>query len=60
MTKAVTALPYKYRTVIVLTYFKDLPNQNVSQILNLPESTVKTRLKRAKEMLRKELEHETE
>lgn len=52
---AIAKLPAKYRTVIVLTYFKDSDIKTAAQILSLPEGTVKSRLFRGKEMLRKEL-----
>jgi len=52
---AVLALPPKLRTVIHLFYYEDLPIHQIAQILNLREGAVKTRLSRARALLRQEL-----
>lgn len=49
---AVLKLPQKYRTVIHLFYYEDLPIKNIAQILNSNENTVKTWLSRAREKLK--------
>ncbi|HBQ85628.1 MAG TPA: RNA polymerase subunit sigma-24 [Syntrophomonas sp.] len=41
----------KYKEVILLFYYQELKIQEISQVLNIPESTVSTRLKRAREQL---------
>ena len=46
-------LSKKYRNVFVLFYFEDLKISEISKLLNISESSVKTRLKRAREKLRK-------
>lgn len=51
-------LPTKYRVVIVLYYFEELTTVTIAQILNLKESTVRTRLCRAREKLKKILAEE--
>lgn len=51
----VMALPVKYREVIVLRYYHDLDIQAIASILRVSENTVKTRLRRAKERLRRSL-----
>jgi RNA polymerase sigma-70 factor (ECF subfamily) len=51
----VMALPVKYREVIVLRYYHDLDTQAIARILRISENTVKTRLRRAKERLRRAL-----
>ncbi len=53
----VSRLPDKYRTVIVLKYMEDLPLQEISEILEMPLGTVKTRIHRGREALRKQLSH---
>ena len=49
---AVMALPEKYRTVISLYYFDDMPTPEIARTLGLKEATVRTRLTRARELLR--------
>ncbi|MCM3800265.1 RNA polymerase sigma factor SigW [Caldibacillus thermoamylovorans] len=50
-------LPEKYRTVIVLRYIEELPLLEISKILDLPIGTIKTRIHRGREALRKQLRH---
>ncbi|WP_343216151.1 sigma-70 family RNA polymerase sigma factor [Clostridium mobile] len=45
-------LDVKYKTVIILKYFEDMTLNEISQVLNLPISTVKTHLYRALEKLK--------
>ena len=54
--KAIYSLPVKYREVIVLRHLQDLSYIEISNILKLPSGTVKIRLYRAREQLRKILE----
>lgn len=56
LLETVNRLPEKYRTVLVLRYFSDCSEKETSRILGMPEGTVKSRLSRAKEMIRKEME----
>ena len=51
----VLALPIKYREVIVLFYYQELTSKEIAYMLNLSENTIKTRLKRAKALLKKNL-----
>ena len=51
----ISKLPEKYRSVIVLKYIEELPLQEISEILDLPLGTVKTRVHRGREALRKQL-----
>lgn len=46
------ALPPKYRSVIVLRYFEDLKIEEIAEILEENQSTIKTRIHRALSMLR--------
>ncbi len=48
-------LPDKYRTVIVLKYIDELRLIEIGEILNIPVGTVKTRIHRGREALRKQL-----
>lgn len=50
-------LPEKYRSVIVLRYIEELSLKEISEILDLPVGTVKTRIHRGREALRKQLRH---
>lgn len=50
-------LPEKYRTVIVLKYIDELSLKEISEILELPIGTVKTRIHRGREALRNRLRH---
>jgi RNA polymerase sigma-70 factor (ECF subfamily) len=51
--KSIDKLADKYKTVITLYYLQELSLQEISEKLNLPVTTVKTRLHRGRELLRK-------
>lgn len=51
-------LPLKYKTVIHLYYYNDLSISQISNILSLKESTIKTQLFRARQILKSNLEVE--
>jgi RNA polymerase sigma-70 factor (ECF subfamily) len=53
----INRLPEKYRSVIVLKYIEELPLKEISDVLDLPIGTVKTRIHRGREALRKQLSH---
>jgi RNA polymerase sigma-70 factor, ECF subfamily len=55
--KEILKLPEKYRTVIILKYIEELSLIEISEILNLPIGTVKTRIHRGREALRKQLRY---
>jgi RNA polymerase sigma-70 factor (ECF subfamily) len=55
--KEILKLPDKYRTVIVLKYIDELSLIEISEILDMPIGTVKTRIHRGREALRKQLRH---
>jgi len=55
---AVMNLPLKYRTIIYLFYYEEYKVKEISEILNINESTVKTRLARAREKLKIKLGEE--
>lgn len=52
---AVEELPEKYRLVIHLFYYEELSVTEIARITNQKESTVKSQLFRAREMLRESL-----
>ena len=49
---AVMELEKKYRTVLYLFYYEDLPVREIANILEVKESAVTTRLSRARERLK--------
>lgn len=51
----ISRLSDKYRSVIVLKYIEELSLQEISEILDMPLGTVKTRIHRGREALRKQL-----
>ena len=53
--KAIYALPAKYKTVIILRYLHDLSLQEISEVTEMPITTIKTRVHRGREYLRKYL-----
>lgn len=55
--KEIMKLPEKYRSVIVLKYIEELSLKEISEILDMPLGTVKTRIHRGREALRKRLQH---
>ncbi|WP_428910431.1 RNA polymerase sigma factor SigW [Niallia sp. Krafla_26] len=55
--KEIMKLPEKYRSVIVLKYIEELSLNEISEILEMPLGTVKTRIHRGREALRKRLQH---
>ncbi len=52
---AAMELPQKYRTVIHLFYYEDLSVAQISKYLKIKESTIKSQLSRARDMLRDKL-----
>ena len=55
MFQAVMALPRKYRVPLYLYYYEGFPVKEVAALCGLKDSTVRTRLQRARERLKKEL-----
>ena len=54
LQEAVEELEPKYRDVIVLKYFHDLKITDIARILECPEGTIKTWLKKALQLLKKQ------
>ncbi len=58
LEEAIDALPDPFRVVFVMRMIEDLSVHETATLLEVPEATVKTRLHRAKLLLRKALEPE--
>lgn len=56
--EAIAKLPEKQRGVILLTYYHDLPQEEIAQILSIPIGTVKSRLHNAIKFLKEELKED--
>ncbi|MEV1174752.1 sigma-70 family RNA polymerase sigma factor [Nonomuraea sp. NPDC049784] len=56
LVSALSALPVLEREVLVLFYLEDLPVEDCAQICQIPAGTVKSRLNRARRLLREHLE----
>ena len=55
VTRAVFALPPKYKAVVLLRYYMGMPVKQIASVLSLNEHTVTTRLQRARKRLENEL-----
>ena len=53
----IKTLDERYRTVIVLRYFSQMSVAEIAAALHVPDGTVKTRLKRAREILKNVIAH---
>lgn len=51
-------LPHMYRICLYLFYYEDYSIKEIARALEEPENTVKTRLRRGREMLKKKLQEE--
>ncbi len=58
LMEQVRTLPPEYREPLVLRCVRSLTYQQISEILNLPVTTIETRLARARRMLREEVGEE--
>ncbi len=54
--EAVRKLPDRYRIPILLLYMEELPQADIAAMLGISEGAVKTRVHRAKKILREKLE----
>lgn len=55
---AIDSLPEKYKSAVILRYLHDMSLQEISQVLDMPVTTVKTRVHRGREYLRQKLEND--
>ena len=60
LSSAINGLPEKYRTAFLLRDVQELPYEEVAKILNVPLGTVKSRVNRARMMLREKLKPRVE
>ncbi|WP_087974235.1 sigma-70 family RNA polymerase sigma factor [Oceanobacillus rekensis] len=58
LTNAVMNLPVKYREVVFLHYYEELSLATISRITAVNINTIKTRLKRARELLKNQMKKE--
>lgn len=58
LLSVVLSLPEKYRIPLHLFYYEDYTIKQISDVLNMPENTIKVRLKRGREKLIKILNKE--
>jgi RNA polymerase sigma-70 factor (ECF subfamily) len=55
LVTAIMNLPAKYKDIVLLHYYQDLKTKDISAALNIPIGTVLTRLKRARDILERNL-----
>jgi RNA polymerase sigma factor (sigma-70 family) len=55
MNEAINSLPKKYREVIIYRHKQDKSYEQIAEILEIPVGTVKARIFRARELLKKKL-----
>jgi RNA polymerase sigma-70 factor (ECF subfamily) len=55
--RAVLALPHRYREPVVLFYFHEMDLSAAARTMGLPEGTMKARLSRARDLLRRRFPH---
>lgn len=60
ITQAVLELPVKYREIIVLYYYEEFSIKEIARLTDVAESTIKSRLQRARSKLKMILQEEGE
>lgn len=58
--EAVDHLPEKYRIAVILFYFQNMDIASTARVMGIPEGTVKSRLSKARKLLKEVLESETD
>lgn len=58
--EAVNGLPERLRLAVILFYFEEIDIAATAHILSIPEGTVKSRLSKARKLLKEALDHETD
>ena len=58
--EAIEKLPQKLRLAVILFYFRDMDLASTAQVLNVPVGTVKSRLSKARKLLKEVLTDETD
>lgn len=57
ITRTVFTLKIKLREVILLYYYAEYTTKEIAEIINIPESTIKSRLQKARTELREKLQY---
>jgi RNA polymerase sigma-70 factor (ECF subfamily) len=55
LNDAIRGLDHQLREIVVFKYLTDMTQEQIAEVLNIPVGTVKCRLGRALEALRKEI-----
>jgi len=55
--EAIDHMPDQYKTIVILRYLHDMSLQEISEVVDMPVTTIKTRLHRGREYLRGKIEH---
>ncbi|WP_099159552.1 RNA polymerase sigma factor [Virgibacillus ndiopensis] len=58
LRRSLEQLPIKFKSVIILRFFEDLKIDEIAEVLNENKNTIKTRLYKALELLRVEMNEE--
>ena len=58
--EAIARLPDKFRLAVILYYFEEMDIAATARALGIPEGTVKSRLNKARNLLKEELGHDTD
>ncbi len=58
--EAIDKLPEKLRVTVILFYFRDMDVTTTAKVLGIPEGTVKSRLNKARQLLKEVLDNETD
>lgn len=58
--EAIDRLPEKYRIAIILFYFQNMDVAATAHVMGIPEGTVKSRLSKARKLLKEVLDSETD
>ncbi|MBS4196231.1 sigma-70 family RNA polymerase sigma factor [Lederbergia citri] len=56
LAQSIMDLPIKYREIIILYYYNDLNTEEISRLLDMSNSTVRSRLRRGRNLLKAKLE----
>jgi RNA polymerase sigma-70 factor (ECF subfamily) len=56
LKREVNGLKWHYKAVVVLHYFEERSIRDVSEVLKIPEGTVKSRLAKARSILKERME----
>ena len=60
LSKIITTLPKKYKTIIILYYYNDMKIKDIAMVLKISEAAVKKRLERARNRIKEIIERSYE